>query len=59
MSRSDHLVMIAGATGVAALALMLGRRLISPTRFAQALAAGLVSLGLARLALALSGTDHV
>ena len=59
MGRADELLIVAGIAGAIALALMLGARLISPTRFAQGLAGGLIGLGLAKLALTLSGADHV
>lgn len=59
MSRTDELLVVAGISAGLALTLMLGLRLISPTRFAQALAAGLIGLGLAKLALSLSGASHV
>jgi hypothetical protein len=58
MGRADELLIVTGIAGALSLALMLGVKLISPTRFTQALAGGLVGLGLAKLALVASGGDH-
>lgn len=59
MSRTDELLILAGIAGGLALTLMLGVRLISPTRFGQAFGCGMIGFGLAKLALILSGVDHV
>ena len=58
MAAADVILIVAGAVGALALGLMLGVKLISPTRFAQALAGGLLGLGLAKTALVLSGSGH-
>ncbi len=59
MSRSDELLIVSGIAGGLALTLMLGVRLISPTRFAQGLAGGAIGLALLKLALVLGGGEHV
>jgi hypothetical protein len=59
MTRTDGILLLAGVSGGLALAVMLAAKAITPTRFAQAFAGGLVGLGLARLALHLAGADHV
>lgn len=56
MGRADALLLVTGVAGGMALTLMLGVRLISPTRFAQGLAGGLGGLGLVKLALVLGGS---
>jgi hypothetical protein len=58
MSRADELLVLAGLAGGMALTLMLGVKLISPTRYAQGLGGGLAGLALAKLALVLGGADH-
>lgn len=58
MGRADELLIVTAIAGALSLALMLGVKLTSPTRFAQALAGGLVGLGLIKLALVASGGDH-
>lgn len=58
MARSDELLIIAGIAGGMALTLMLGAKLISPTRFAQALAGGVTGLAAVKLAFLFSGADH-
>lgn len=58
MTRSDELLILAGIAGGMALALMSGVKLISPARFAQAMAGGLAGLVALRLALVLAGADH-
>ena len=58
MARADACLIVAGIAGGLALTLMLGVRLISRARYAQALGGGLVGLAVAKAALALSGADH-
>ena len=58
MARADACLIVAGIAGGVATTLMLGVRLISPARYAQALGGGLVGLAVAKAALALSGADH-
>ena len=58
MARTDACLIVAGIAGGLALTLMLGVRLISPARYAQALGGGLIGLAVAKAALVLSGADH-
>lgn len=58
MTRADDYLVVTGVAGTLALSLMLGVKLISPTRFAQALGGGLAGLVLLKAFLILSGADH-
>lgn len=58
MARADACLIVAGIAGGLALTLMLGIKLISPARYAQALGGGLIGLAVAKAALVLSGVDH-
>ena len=58
MARADEALMVIAVSVGLALCLMLGTRLISPTRFAQGLGCGLAGLGLVKSALAISGVTH-
>lgn len=58
MPRADDYLVVTGVAGGLALSLMLGVKLISPTRFAQALGGGLAGLVLLKAVLVLSGADH-
>lgn len=53
----DHLI-VAGLAGGLAMSLMLGLKLISAKRFAQALGGGLTGLVLIKAALVMGGADH-
>ncbi|MBB5747078.1 hypothetical protein [Brevundimonas variabilis] len=59
MTRADDCLIVSGITGALALALslMLGVKLISPTRFAQGLGGLLIGLTLVKAFLLLSGAD--
>lgn len=58
MARADACLIVTGIAGALALSLMLGVKLISPTRFAQALGGGAAGLLLLKAILGLSGADH-
>ncbi len=58
MTRADDYLVVTGVAGALALSLMLGVKLISPARFAQALGGGLAGLVLLKAVLVLSGADH-
>ncbi len=58
MARADACLIVAGIAGGLALTLMLGVRLISPARYAQALGGGLVGLALVNAVFILSGVAH-
>ena len=58
MARADDTLIVIGVALGLVLCLMLGTRLISPTRFAQGLGCGLAGLGLVKSALVISGATH-
>lgn len=60
MSRTDELLIASGLAGGLALTLMLGVKMISPGRYAQGFAGGLIGLALAKLVLvtAWGGPGH-
>ncbi|WP_395943332.1 hypothetical protein [Brevundimonas sp.] len=58
MSRAEDFLVVTGAAGALALSLMLGLRLISAERFAQALGGGLLGLALVKTVMVISGGDH-
>lgn len=59
MIRSNDILILTAIAGLLALSLMLGVRLISPARFAQATGGGLLGLCLLKLALVLGRGGYV
>lgn len=58
MTRVDDCLIVTGIAGALALSLMLGVKLISPTRFAQGLGGGLIGIALVKAVLVMGGADH-
>jgi len=58
MPSADAGLILIGTTVVLALSLMLGVRLISPTRFAQGLGCGMVGVAVVKSLLVMNGAAH-